>query len=77
MSIQDSQGCIPLHLAAWTGQADICSTLLTTEDIYQVNAQVFYYVSAVVLPLTLLAALGHHRHVFVVVNPLNIPWGGT
>lgn len=42
VNVQDNQGCLPLHLAAWTGNADICKALLMQAHPNYVNTQVCY-----------------------------------
>lgn len=39
-NVRDNQGCLALHLAAWTGNVDICKTLLLSSTSSDVNAQV-------------------------------------
>lgn len=40
VNLLDNQGCLPLHLAAWTGNADICRILVEPLNINEVNTQV-------------------------------------
>ncbi len=43
-NIPDQKGCVPLHLAVWRGNVDICRVLLTHgPSIAKVNAQVFIH----------------------------------
>ena len=40
VNMLDNQGCLPLHLAAWTGNADICRVLVEPLNANDVNTQV-------------------------------------
>ena len=40
VNIRDNQGCLPVHLAAWTGNVDICQSLLHLQAHTEINAQV-------------------------------------
>ncbi|XP_067952012.1 uncharacterized protein [Watersipora subatra] len=39
VNIRDNQGCLPVHLAAWTGNVDICQSLLHLQAHTEINAQ--------------------------------------
>ena len=56
-NVRDNQGCIPLHLAAWNGNVDICKALLTGLVASDVNIQVCVGMSTCGL-----LVLGLHLH---------------